>query len=69
MEIIQIAGYSLAGGLLGYGLPQLGWDLAQRQNGHTAAEDTEDPNRPSATGNEASATEGSSAFDLKHPAG
>lgn len=35
MEFIQIAGYSIAGGLLGYALPQLGWDLAQRQNGQS----------------------------------
>lgn len=67
MEIIQIAGYSLAGGLLGYGLPQLGWDLAQRQNGLSDLESTSEQTDPS----DASAEDlrGTDLHDLKRPAG
>lgn len=67
MEIIQIAGYSLAGGLLGYGLPQLGWDLAQRQNGHSKPE-TMTPSAGAASEGSATLQE-RTEFDLKRPAG
>lgn len=61
MEIIQIAGYSLAGGLLGYALPQLGWDLAQRQNGYGTgdARGRTGPEHPA---------EGSDTLHLERPA-